>query len=277
MNQDVSQKYLEVFDEKVKELEKVGLGGIDAREREAQKFAIKETILHYFSILEPKDKAAAWTSLYAAHVGRKSGVSIPPETIEKVISADQSWKKSSGHAFEEVVKELGNKSLKGTGINLFLQRDMRTLIQSGKIKNETPDMDWLKGQIKGSVFDLFAIKDGYVFGCVQAKTSIRDRVTRDREPSINAMNHFFWSIIFVLDGNFLKLPKFQNMVNGGTEEFKDNGWHTLYAFTLPDENLNQRINLLNADLSVFKAHAEQAASDWFKKRQWFDKSWSASL
>jgi len=35
---------------------------------------------------------------------RKSGIS-DLDTINKVISADQSWKKSSGHAFEEMVKD----------------------------------------------------------------------------------------------------------------------------------------------------------------------------
>jgi len=58
----------------------------------------------------------------------------------------------------------------------------------------------------------------YCFGCVQSKTSIRDRVTRDREPSLQAMQSFFWSTAVVLDGDFLRLPKFVSMVNGGIPE-----------------------------------------------------------
>ena len=273
--QQVGKKYLELFEKKLAELSSAGLHNEEHREREAQKYAIKETTLHYFAVLEPKDKASAWAAIYAAHVARKSGIEVTPETVEKVISADQSWKKSSGHAFEEVVKELANRALAGTGIELILQRDVSPLIESGSIHNDARDMDWLKTQVRSSVFDLFAMKDGYIFGCVQAKTSIRDRVTRDREPSMNAMNHFLWSVVFVLDGDFLKLLKFQHMVNGGNEEFMDNGWHGLYAFTLPNEELNTRINLLDADLSIFKKHAEAAAKEWFTRRQWFNKDWLA--
>jgi hypothetical protein len=269
----IGPTYLGYFDKKRAELKKAGMAEGDELEREAQKYAIKQTTLHFFLLLEPKDKAKAWAHIYAAHVARKAGINVTPETIEKVISADQSWKKSSGHAFEEVVKELGNGALVGTGIELVLQRDIHPLIDGGAIKNDARDLDWLKTQISSSVFDLFVMKEGFIFGCVQAKTSIRDRVTRDREPSMNAMKHFFWSIVFVLDGDFLKLPKFQHMVNGGNDEFLDNGWHGLYAFSLPDEKLNTRINLLDAKLSVFKLHAELAAAQWFGNRQWFNKDW----
>ncbi len=270
---EIGKKYIELFEKKLAELAKSGLRSEEQREREAQKYAIKETTLHYFAILQPKEKATAWAAIYAAHVARKAGIAVTPETVEKVISADQSWKKSSGHAFEEVVKELGNGALAGTGIEIVLQRDIMPLMRNGAIHNEPRDLEWLTTQIGSSVFDLFAIKDGFIFGCIQAKTSIRDRVTRDREPSMNAMMRFFWSVVFVLDGDFLKLPKFQHMVNGGNDEFRDNGWHGLYAFTLPNEDLNTRINLLDADLSVFKKHAEAAAKYWLEKRQWFNKDW----
>lgn len=273
--EEIGSKYVEIFEKKFQELIGSGHCEEEQAEREAQKYAIKETTLHYFAILQPEEKASAWAAIYAAHVKRKSGVSATPEMVKGVISADQSWKKSSGHAFEEVVKELANRALAGTGIELVLQREVINLIDKGIICNEAQDLNWLKTQIKSSVFDLFSVKNGKIFGCVQAKTSIRDRVTRDREPSLNAMAHFLWSIIFVLDGDFLKLPKFQHMVNGGNEEFIDNGWHALYAFTLPNNNLNTRINLLDADLEIFKKHAIAAADQWFSNRQWFNKSWLA--
>lgn len=207
-------------------------------------------------------------------MARKAGILVTPDVVKKVISADQSWKKSSGHAFEEMVKELGNDALNGTGIKIILQRDFISMLSNGKIINETRDIEWLRGQVKESVFDLFLVKDGFVFGCIQSKTSVRDRVTRDREPSMDAMNHFFWSVAFVLDGAFLKLPKFQSMVNGGGSGFHENGWHGLYCFDLPLSALNGRIYLLDGNMSVFRDHAVRAASDWFENRQWFNSNWS---
>lgn len=272
----IEEKYSSFFNERVKTLTKTGKV-TPAIERDAQKHAIKRAILHFFKIVQPEEKRDVWALLYSAHVARKAGIHIAPETITKVISADQSWKKSSGHAFEEAVKELGNIALEGTGIEIILQRDIKGLVAKKKIKNEVTDLKWLTPQIKSSVFDLFTIKDGYIFGCIQAKTSIRDRVTRDREPSLNAMNHFFWSIVFVLDGDFLKLPKFQAMVNGGTDEFEHNGWHALYAFSLPKPDLNNRINLLDSDLDPFKKHAIAAANEWFTRRQWFNKDWKPNV
>ena len=56
----------------------------------------------------------------------------------------------------------------------------------------------------------------------------------DREPSIHAMQSFFGSVVFVLDGDFLRLPKFVSMINGGSEEFRENGWHgMLHISDLP--------------------------------------------
>ena len=207
---------------------------------------------------------------------RKSGID-DAEIIEKVIKADQSWKKSSGHAFEEMVKLLANAALEDTDIEIMLQRDLSTILKAGELANEPRDISWLKEQIAGSVFDLYATyKDGerrFCFGCIQSKTSIRDRVTRDREPSITAMHAFFWSTVLVLDGDFLKLPKFKAMVDGGTSEYKENGWHGMYVFS--DKYSGERIYPLHVDFSEFADHAKQAEAYWRKQRQWFNSEWKA--
>lgn len=220
--------------------------------------------------------AELWKAIYRAHLFRKSGIS-DLDTISKVISADQSWKKSSGHAFEEMVKDLSSLALYGTDVEIILQRDLNTLIKAGEIYNEPRDISWLKEQIKANIFDLFAIVavDGrkMCFGCVQAKTSIRDRVTRDREPSIHAMQSFFWSAVLVLDGDFLKMPKFINMINGGSVEFPENGWHGMYV--LSADNQYDRIYPIAMDFEIFKNHALQAAERWKTQRQWLDTSWKA--
>ena len=245
-------------------------------DKEAQKSAIKTTItkaLHYYPEVQV---AELWKSIYRAHLFRKSGIS-DLNTIEKVISADQSWKKSSGHAFEEMIKELSSLSLHDTGIEIVLQRDLNTLLKAGDLANEPRDLSWLREQIKANIFDLYSImtlnNQKYCFGCIQAKTSIRDRVTRDREPSIHAMKSFFWSVIFVLDGDFLRLPKFVNMVNGSSEEFKENGWHGMYVLSINEPN--ERIYPLTMDFDIFKRHILQAAKQWEKNRQWLDIDWKA--
>lgn len=250
----------------------------DEVDKEAQKSAIRVAIIDSLKQFEDAPVKELWADIYRVHLYKKSGIS-DTNIISKVISADQSWKKSSGHAFEEMVKELATLALNSEDIEVILQRDLNTLIKAGEIDNQPRDISWLKEQIKGNIFDLYCIlnKDGkkFCFGCVQAKTSVRDRVTRDREPSIHAMQSYFWSVVFVLDGDFLKLPKFQHMVNGGSEEFKTNGWHGMYAIS--EKEQNDRIYPLDIDFSTFAEHAKKAADFWAEQRQWLNEEWRADI
>lgn len=244
-------------------------------ETEAQKEAIKHAMVETMRAFPNEESSNIWRAVYEVHIHRKSGVD-DADTIAKVISADQSWKKSSGHAFEEMIKFLGNAALNGTDIEIVLQRDLNILIKAGEISNEPRDISWLKEQIKASVFDLYALvskDDGrkFCFGCIQSKTSIRDRVTRDREPSLHAMASYFWSTVVVLDGDYLKLPKFVSMVNGGTAEHPTNGWHGMYVFS--EQYSDGRIYATDLDFKNFKEHAVQAAQYWLTQRQWFDHNW----
>lgn len=246
-------------------------------ETAAQKEAIKTATIEGIRAHSEVEAALIWRAVYETHVHRKSGID-DADIIGRVVSADQSWKKSSGHAFEEMCKILGTAALREHSIEIILQRDLNTLIKAGELDNEPRDISWLKEQIKASIFDLFAIviKDGkkYCFGCVQSKTSIRDRVTRDREPSMQAMKSFFWSTCIVLDGDFLKLPKFSHMVNGGTVEHEHNGWHGMYVFS--ELYTGGRIYPIDLDFKNFKEHAIQAADYWLTQRQWFNSDWTAS-
>lgn len=245
-------------------------------ETQAQKEAIKQATMQAMREYPEIEAALIWKAVYEIHVHRKSGIDNA-ETIAKVISADQSWKKSSGHAFEEMIKVLGTAALSHAGIEIILQRDLSALIKTGKIDNEPRDISWLKEQISANIFDLYAlvkVKDKeYCFGCIQSKTSIRDRVTRDREPSMQAMQSFFWSTVIVLDGDFLKNRKFISMVNGGTAEYETNGWHGMYVFC---ENYSQdRIYAMDLEFRNFKDHAVKAAHFWLTQRQWFNHDWRA--
>lgn len=246
-------------------------------ETAAQKEAIKNATIEGIKRFPDVEAAIIWRTVYETHVHRKSGIN-DADTISKVISADQSWKKSSGHAFEEMIKILGTAALRESNIDILLQRDLNTLIKARELNNEPRDISWLKEQIKASLFDLYAVvhtPDGrqFCYGCIQSKTSVRDRVTRDREPSMQAMQSFFWSTIIVLDGNFLKLPKFISMVNGGTAEHVENGWHGMYVFS--EQYSQDRIYSIDLDFKNFKDHAITAANYWLTQRQWFNGQWRA--
>lgn len=246
-------------------------------ETTSQKEAIKKATIEGIKHFPDIEAALIWRAVYETHVHRKSGIN-DADTISKVISADQSWKKSSGHAFEEMIKILGTAALHDSGIDILLQRDLNTLIKAQELNNEPRDISWLKEQIKASIFDLYAVvhtPDGkqFCYGCIQSKTSVRDRVTRDREPSMQAMQSFFWSTIIVLDGDFLKLPKFISMVNGGTAEHVENGWHGMYVFS--EQYSQDRIYSINLDFKNFKEHAITAANYWLTQRQWFNGQWRA--
>ena len=243
----------------------------------AQKRAIKETsvnAMRKFSNVEPSD---IWKSIYISHINNFSGIT-DLDLIQNIISASQSWKKSSGHAFEEMIRDIGNIYLQDHGLKILLQKELSVELKNQNVKNEVRDISWLREQIGTSIFDLFLAieeEDGYfIYGCVQSKTSIRDRVTRDREPSINAMRAFFISFAICLDGDFLRLPKFQNMVNGNSKEFELNGWHYMYVFS--NENVDMdRIKTIDISMDAFVQDSLKGAEFWQTQRQWLNPKWKS--
>ena len=276
------KRYLEIY-APLKEATLEKLKTVDLPEKKvdelnaiAQKKAIKDTTINAIKEYPEIEPTNIWKAIYEAHIHRRSGID-DSSIIENVISADQSWKKSSGHAFEEIVSDLGNNALETNGIEIILQKDMNLLLKNNNISNEDKDKIWLREQINASIFDLYAIinigNEKKCFGCIQSKTSIRDRVTRDREPSINAMKSFFWSSVLVFDGDFLKNEKFMNMVNGGSSEFEENGWHGMYVFS--NQYIKDRIYPTDLNMKNFKEHAIEASKYWLKQRQWFNNKWKA--
>lgn len=279
---EVSAKYLRLFKEKYlgsslppEEDDARPLPAVlnGSKERKAQRFAIKECALQFFSSHPSEDKGQIWAKISAAHLARKTGAEITEAVAEKVVASQQSWIKSGGHAFEEALIELCNPKLASTGIKLLLQRDVTILIKSNTLTNDPPDLALIKAWADSNTFDLFAIEQNKIFACIQAKTSIRDRVTRDREPSMEAMRAKFISIVFALDCEFLKMAKFQSMVNGNTPPFTGNGWHALYAFSLPAIAQVGRIFLLDNSMSPFKEHIVFALTKWKNDRRTLDETW----
>jgi hypothetical protein len=230
-------------------------------ERDSQKAAIHEAFADLLSctVNNPKD---IWSAIYSAHVKRRTGrfIDLTENEIADVISAHQSWIKSSGHAAEDFWKYECNKSLQGTNMMTFLQRDVSALHKSNQLANTGSQLSMLNDWLGSSSFDLYIgqlqANKNLIFGCIQSKTSIRDRVTREREPSNQAMDHKFWSIALVIDGDFLKLDKFEKMVNGGTEIYQRCGWHQMYVLHVAQER--GRIIRLDKDFQKFRNDAERA-------------------
>ncbi|WP_028863871.1 BsaWI family type II restriction enzyme [Psychromonas aquimarina] len=248
------------------------------KRRHAQRAAIRRAsvaTMKKFPDIEPTD---IWKTIYIAHVNNVSGIA-DQDVIKSVISADNSWKKSSGHAFEEMIAELANLGLAEHGLKIILQKELSNELKLKRIKNEVRDISWLKEQVSSSIFDLYLaieVEDGLlIYGCVQSKTSIRDRVTRDREPSINAMSAFFISIAIVMDGDFLRLQKFTNMVNGNSAEFDVNGWHSMYVLSNDKSYNNDRIKCIDLDMGLLISELKAGADYWTTQRQWLNPTWRA--
>ncbi len=255
-------------------------------ETTAQLQAIKNTMLEGRKKF-PTQIPLLWSCIYKTHLYRKSGIS-DPAVVANAILAEQSWRASSGHAFEEMVKELGTLALSGTNIQYILQKDLNTLLKAKELANSPTDIAWLEKQVMGSVFDAYVIAYTKVldedtnevtikpicFGCVQCKTSIRDRVSRDIVPSREAMESKFWSIGFVLDGTMFSVPKYMNMVNGNVEsEFKRNGWHGMYVLSTTESV--DRLYGVDTDFNVVKDHTLKAYEAWHKDRMGFGLTWRA--
>lgn len=248
-------------------------------QRKAIDTALVEGILR-FSPEIPEDEI--WGAIGAAHkinVANLSELGISEDYQEPVInrsvSAHQSWIKSSGHSFERYISDINNEDLRRNEIRFILQSELTEMIREHRLANTPEDINGLNAWKKD--FDLYAIQSVHgevrVFGCIQSKTSIRDRVGRDITFSGNAMDGLFWSAAVVLDGSFLNMPEFVHMVNGGGS-YTTNGWHGMYAMSGIQES-NGRIYKVDKDLNLFVSHAVAAARQFISDRRMLNHNWKA--
>ena len=197
------------------------------------------------------------------------------EVIKRCLSAHQSWIKSSGHSFERYISNVQNEKLQNNEIRFVLQSELTKMIKDQVLTNTAEDIAGLSSW--GKDFDLYAIQsvhgDIHVFGCIQSKTSIRDRVGRDVTFSHNAMDGLFWSVAVTLDGDFLNMPEFIHMVNGGGS-YGRNGWHGMYAMS-GIENSNGRIYKVDDSMELFVNHAIEAAKQFIRDRRQLNAGWKA--
>ena len=193
--------------------------------------------------------------------------------IKRCLSAHQSWIKSSGHSFERYISNISNAELERNEIRFILQSELTKMIKNNELANTAEDIYGL--QSWGKDFDLYAIQtiheEAHVFGCIQSKTSIRDRVGRDVNFSHNAMDGLFWSTAITLDGEFLNMSEFIHIVNGGGS-YRTNGWHGMYAMSGIDAS-NERIYKVDDSLSLFVTHAIAAARQFIADRRRLTHEW----
>lgn len=250
-----------------------------AAQRKAIDTTLVESLLHYAGTISEDEIWKNISLIHKLHVASLSdfGISdsIQADVLERCLSAQQSWNKSSGHSFERYIAGIANDELRENEIQFILQSDLTKMIKEGSLTNTQDDIRGLNSW--GKDFDLYAIQsihgDVHVFGCIQSKTSIRDRVGRDVNFSKNAMEGLFWSAAVTLDGSFLNMDEFRHMVNGGGS-YSINGWHGMYAMSGISEN-NDRIYKVNDTLDLFVTHAIKAAKQFIADRRMLTASWKA--
>lgn len=250
-----------------------------AAQRKAIDTTLVSSLLHYANLIPENE---IWKSIALVHklnVANLSDFGIPEEiqadVLERCLSTQQSWNKSSGHSFERYIARTASDELQENEIRFILQSDLTKMIKEGTLTNTPDDIKGLNSW--GKDFDLYAIQsihgDVHVFGCIQSKTSIRDRVGRDVNFSRNAMDGLFWSAAVTLDGSFLNMDEFKHMVNGGGS-YPVNGWHGMYAMSGITGN-SDRIYLVNDTLDLFVTHAVRAAKQFIADRRMLTADWRA--
>ncbi len=252
---------------------------LSARRKAIDK-AFIESLVRYEGKVNQEDLWAAIADTHKMAVAGldKYGLSLDEQldVIHNSLSAHQSWIKSSGHAFERYISNTANDDLEKNEIRFVLQKELTQMIKGNMLSNTPEDIEGLNNW--GKDFDLYAIQtihgESHVFGCIQSKTSIRDRVGRDVGFSKNAMDGLFWSVAITFDGSFLNMPEFINMVNGGGS-YTSNGWHGMYAFSGIDAS-NGRIYKTDKNLKIFTEHSIIAAKQFISDRRVLNNKWIAS-
>ena len=247
-------------------------------QRKAIDRVLVEALLTYPAVSE-NDIWEAIGIVHKTNVAKLEQLGIAPghheDVIKRCLSAHQSWIKSSGHSFERYVSNISSDDLRRNEIRFILQSELTKLIKEGGLVNTPEDIQGLRDW--GKDFDLYAIQtvhdETHVFGCIQSKTSIRDRVGRDVTFSHNAMDGLFWSVAVTLDGAFLNMPEFIHMVNGGGS-YPSNGWHGMYAMS-GIEGDNDRIYKVDDVLTTFVSHAISAARQFISDRRQLNGNWRA--
>ena len=208
--------------------------------RNAQRTAIDKAFLNALVKFPEVEEETIWALISIAHklnLAHLEDFKLDQVqrllVYERCISAHQSWNKASGHSFERYISSITTPLMEKNEIQFILKSDAIKMIKSNKMFNHPDDLHLIEEW--NDNFDLYAIQtnhgEAHIFGCIQVKTSIRDRVGRDDQFSKNAMESNFWVAEAVLNGDFFNLPKYYAMVNGGSITYPENNWHGVYVMS----------------------------------------------
>lgn len=165
-------------------------------------------------------------------VAKEAETGLTHEQIIKAKKSDQKFINMSGNLYEYITEQENNDLLKESKSNtkFYFPKELKNKIEKNKILNNEKDIEMLENWIKGKTFDLYLLRkenNGYtVFGVVQCKKSVRERIGRDREPSINAIKNGFFSILISSNDDSLgkEKTKMREMFFGEGKHFDKKGW-----------------------------------------------------
>ena len=255
----------------------------EAARRDAQKAAIDSAFIASLAKFPDTDEEIIWQLISTAHkmnlvqlqnIGIEN-LAMRLMIYDRCVSAHQSWNKSSGHSFERFLSIISSEDMEKNEVRFLLKSDVTNLIKNNKIANTPGDLHLVNEWADN--FDLYAVQtvhgETHIFGCIQAKTSIRDRVGRDDQFSKLAMDAHFWVAEAVLNGSFFNMPKYYSMVNGGSITYPENNWHGVYTMTGVESE--GRIYRTDISFSTMAKHAVSAAKIFLVNRSQLTRSWIA--
>ena len=149
-----NEKYVEYLAEKTTKAAK------ENSERRAQHEAIVETFITALDEYKSShDATEIWNAIYRAHLFRKININniddIDETVVDSIISGAQSWKKSSGHVFEDYVVRSTRERLAAYNLRFVLQKELTQMLSDSKISND--DTDNIEAVAKSDNFDIYAI------------------------------------------------------------------------------------------------------------------------
>ncbi|EST12005.1 BsaWI family type II restriction enzyme [Sporolactobacillus laevolacticus] len=139
---------------------------------------------------------------------------LDSDVLKTFMSAEQSWRRSSGVAWENFITKNLLLSSDKIKIKIFTPTEMKLLVKGDiidggilAIPKKQEYISFIKKILAEMNFDLFlaeyvpSFEQWRLFGLIQCKTSIRDRLKINMKSSEEAMEHNLWSIIIAMDSD----------------------------------------------------------------------------
>jgi len=212
---------------------------------------------------------------------------LASNTLTVITSSAQSWKRSSGVAWEEFLQR--NLILKEgtTEIKILSAPEMKSLLYGTPLLSEsgaavglllsnrdTEYQLFINKVLDDKNFDLFLVyyepvtKLWKLFGLIQCKTSIRDRLKINMKSSIEAMQHHLWSIVIAMDP--------AGFISNGGQYNRDTkkSWNGFYVL---DNNVSNDESIFYGNLkaiqNLIKQHCHMVLTDMMNHTDSISEDW----